>query len=423
MSQSSFNHSKSLPVTNLQSLTLKIKPSKLNSKLKVMARSVLTKLDNLWKVSPKVCKNVRVWAETQPPTIAQTLYTKEVFPRTDRRPHPKTIELETPQIFLDSLSRRPIGRYLTQISNAKVIGNEGVIILPDGLYTEEPAKYDFLLQGLPEYYSAFRHLFLKRRTVKGNYFSLMQMWSTTYNYYHTLRDNVNRLYDVLEYLPDDVIFLVPQKLKAWQYEILATLGIGKDRLLNFPKFEIWTIESLYFTSHGPTLEMGTTEAFEWGRQQFYNHHAIEPTPQTQTELIYISRALTSWRRIVNEVEVERLLASYGFTTYLTEKMNIGQQVELFSRAKIVVSATGAALANLMFAQEGTHVLEISTKESDPVLGEYYCPETWATCEDMGHHYSFFHGEAIARPGNVRQDMYICLEKLERSIQNILGTLP
>ncbi len=423
MSQSSLNRIKPFSATNIRSLTLKIKPSNLNSNLKVMARSVMAKLDNLWKVSPKVCKNVRIWAETQPPTIAQILYTKEVAPRTDRRPHPKTIELATPQVFLDSLSRRPIGRYLTQISNAKVIGNEGVIILPDGLYTEEPIKYDFLLQGLPEYYSAVRHLFLKRRTVKGNYFSLMQMWSTTHNYYHTLRDNVNRLYDALEYLPDDVIFLVPQKLKAWQYEILATLGIGKDRLLNFPKFEIWTIESLYFTPHGPTLEMGTTEAFEWGRQRFYDHHAIEPTPQTQTELIYISRALTSWRRIVNEAEVERLLASYGFTTYLTEKMNIGQQVELFSRAKVVVSATGAALANLMFAQEGTHVLEISTKESDPVLGDYYCEATWATCEDMGHHYSFFHGEAVDRPGNIRQDMYICLEKLERSIQNILGTLP
>lgn len=419
MSQSSFNRVKPFSAINFRSLTLKTKPDR----LKVMARSVMAKLDNLWKVSPKVCKNVRVWAETQPPTIAQTLYTKQVAPRTDRRSQPKTIEAATPQIFLDSLSRRPIGRYLTQISNAKVIGNEGIIILPDGLYTEEPAKHDFLLQGLPEYYSAVRHLFLKRRKVKGNYFSLMQMWSTTHNYYHTLRDNVNRLYDALEYLPDDVIFLVPQKLKAWQYEILATLGIGKDRLLNFPKFEIWTIESLYFTPHGPTLKMGTTEAFEWGRQRFYDHHAIEPTPQTQTELIYISRALTSWRRIVNEVEVERLLASYGFTTYLTEKMNIGQQVELFSKAKVVVSATGAALANLMFAQEGTHVLEISTQESDPVLGEYYCEATWATCEDMGHHYSFFHGEAVDRPGNIRQDMFICLEKLERSLQNILATLP
>ena len=418
MSQSSLNRVKPFSGIKLRSLTLKMKPLP----LKVMAQSVMAKLDNLWKVSPKICENVRDWAETQPPTIAQILHTTQVAPRTARRPEPKTIEIRTPQTFLDSLERHPIDRYLTQISNAKVIGNEGIVILPDGSYTREPAKDDFLLQSLPAYYSAFRHLFLKRRTVKGNYFSLMQIWSTTGNYYHTLRDNVTRLYDALEYLPDDVIFLVPHKLKAWQYEILETLGIGKDRLLNFPKLEIWTIESLYFTPHGPALEMGTTEAFAWGRQRFYDHHAIDPAAQTQTELIYISRALTSWRRIVNEVEVERLLASYGFKTYLPEKMNIGQQVELFSKAKVVVSATGAALANLMFAQEGTHVLEISTEESDPVFGKYYCSATWATCEDMGHHYSFFHGEDVDRPGNIRQDMYICLDKLERSIQNILATL-
>ena len=94
-----------------------------------MAQSVMAKLDNLWRVSPKICKNVQNWAETQPTTIAQTLYTRQVAPRTARRPQPKTIEVTTPQIFLDSLSRRPIGRYLTQISNAKVIGNEGIIIL------------------------------------------------------------------------------------------------------------------------------------------------------------------------------------------------------------------------------------------------------------------------------------------------------
>ena len=44
------------------------------------------------------------------------------------------------------------------------------------------------------------------------------------------------------------------------------------------------------------------------------------------------------------------------------------------------------------------------------------------CRDDRHHYSFFHGEDVDRPGNIRQDMYICLDKLERSIQNILATL-
>jgi capsular polysaccharide biosynthesis protein len=397
------------------------KLNKINLDSKAIARSVIDILDNLWKESPKICKNVRAWAETQETSTAEVVYQQQVPPRIPHRAIPKTIELKAPDIFLESLSRQPIDRYLVRITKAQVIGNKGIIILPDGSYTEEPAKETQFLQNLPEYYSVLRHRFLKRRSVEGNYFSLMHIWATTGNYYHTLRDTTHRIYDVLQSLPSDVIFLVPQQLKAWQYEILETLGIPKDRLCHFPKHEIWTVENLYFTPHGQILDTGTTEACDWGRQAFYDRHSITAQPEQQTELIYISRALTSWRRIVNEDAVIQLLESYGFKTYLTERLSIGEQVALFSRAKAVVSVTGAALANVMFSQEGTQVLEISTVEHDPVLGDYYCEATWGTCEDMGHHYSYFHGDAVDRPDNIRQDIFIPLDKLELSIQNLLST--
>lgn len=387
-----------------------------------MARSLIGFLDNLWKESPKVCKSVKNWSNHQNSSIAEVIYQQTVFPKQSTRAVPRTIEPHIPPTFQAALSRKPHDRYLARISNAKVIGNEGIVILPDGSYTLEPAKCLEFLQSLPEYYSAFRHRFLKRRYLKGNYFSLMQKWSTTGNYFHTLRDNAHRIHDVLQYLPEDVTFLVPKMLKTWQYEILATYGIGKERILNVPTHEIWTVENLYFTPHGLSLDMGCWPAYEWGRQAFYDRHNIQTTPAQQTELIYISRALTAWRRIVNEVEVEQLLASYGFQTYLPERLNIGEQVALFSKAKAVVSVTGAALANLMFSQPGTHVLEISTIEHDPVFGPYHCEETWSTCEDMGHHYSFFHGDCVDRPDSIRQDIFIPLDKLELSIQNLLASL-
>jgi capsular polysaccharide biosynthesis protein len=419
MTKPSLNQHQTLPV--IRSLTVK-KTFPKQVEFKAIARSVIAVLDNLWKESPKICPNVRVWAETQDPSVAEVIYQQQVMPRTATRPIPKTIEPKAPDIFLESLSRQPIDRYLVRISKAQVIGNKGIVILPDGSYTEEPAKETQFLQDLPEYYSVLRHKLLKRRSVEGNYFSLMHIWATTGNYYHTLRDTTHRIYDVLQSLPDDVIFLVPQQLKTWQYEILATLGIPKERLCHFPKHEIWTIENLYFTPYGQVLDTGTTEACQWGRQAFYDRHNITAQPEQQTELIYISRALTSWRRIVNEDAVIQLLERYGFKTYLTERLSIGEQVALFSRAKAIVSVTGAALANVMFSQEGTQVLEISTVEHDPVLGDYYCEATWGTCEDMGHHYSYFHGESVDRPDNIRQDIFIPLDKLELSIQNLLSTL-
>jgi capsular polysaccharide biosynthesis protein len=62
------------------------------------------------------------------------------------------------------------------------------------------------------------------------------------------------------------------------------------------------------------------------------------------------RRQSSMRHIVNEAEIAEALESKGFVTVRPEDLSLPEQIALYSRAKMIVGATGAAFANLIFCQ-------------------------------------------------------------------------
>lgn len=74
--------------------------------------------------------------------------------------------------------------------------------------------------------------------------------------------------------------------------------------------------------------------------------------------IYISRKGAPSRKIINEPELIAALTACGFETIETESLSLSEQAELFYSASAIVAPHGAALANLVFCQEGTKVIEL-----------------------------------------------------------------
>jgi hypothetical protein len=63
------------------------------------------------------------------------------------------------------------------------------------------------------------------------------------------------------------------------------------------------------------------------------------------------------RKIDNLGQVQAFLSRYDFETVYLEGMSIADQILLFQRAEFVVGAHGAGLANLLFCEPGTRVIE------------------------------------------------------------------
>ncbi|OYX32062.1 MAG: hypothetical protein B7Y99_09230 [Caulobacterales bacterium 32-69-10] len=81
-------------------------------------------------------------------------------------------------------------------------------------------------------------------------------------------------------------------------------------------------------------------------------------PSTGARRVYISRRAYPMRVMVNEPALEAALAARGFTIVRAETLTPSQQVALVRGAQVVVGATGAGLANALFASPGTKVFEV-----------------------------------------------------------------
>jgi capsular polysaccharide biosynthesis protein len=73
-----------------------------------------------------------------------------------------------------------------------------------------------------------------------------------------------------------------------------------------------------------------------------------------------------YRNVINSIDVEELFLSHGYTIIEPEKMTFTQQVEIFRNAKTIVSPTGAALANILFAPKDTKIFILISKHPDTI---------------------------------------------------------
>lgn len=84
--------------------------------------------------------------------------------------------------------------------------------------------------------------------------------------------------------------------------------------------------------------------------------------------IFISRRNIQGRQILNQSELESYFSNLGFEMIYPENMSFIEQVTTFRSAKIIVSATGAALSNLIFCHSNTLVFAfIATHNQDYCL--------------------------------------------------------
>ncbi len=80
--------------------------------------------------------------------------------------------------------------------------------------------------------------------------------------------------------------------------------------------------------------------------------------QDYPERLYVSRG-KSRRPLANEDELEALLASAGFAIVHLEELPWIDQITLFQNARVIVGPHGAGLANLVFANPGSKVVELT----------------------------------------------------------------
>ncbi|WP_414828634.1 glycosyltransferase family 61 protein [Alteromonas sp. H39] len=81
-------------------------------------------------------------------------------------------------------------------------------------------------------------------------------------------------------------------------------------------------------------------------------------------LIYIDRRNAKNRRIQNENQIIAMLIEHGFKIIKPEDLSVNEQVSIFSEAKVIVSASGAALTNSIFMRDESVLVELIGEDVD-----------------------------------------------------------
>jgi hypothetical protein len=132
---------------------------------------------------------------------------------------------------------------------------------------------------------------------------------------------------------------------------------------------------------------------------------IEPT-----KLIYLTRRSSSWRRVVNENEVERLLEEFNFEVVDLVNLSLIQIKEIFASAKIILSPLSSGLLNIFYSPEKTYVGVIVGQ----VFNEKYLAGAFA---QLGNDIEFIQAKHLNQ--HRHSDVIVSLGSLRKAVDLIL----
>ena len=140
-------------------------------------------------------------------------------------------------------------------------------------------------------------------------------------------------------------------MSGYMKECISILGISEDKLI----YDSVTSHHLFSCFPKTTDSAISTKHIEFLRSKFLGLSKKRSWPKK----IFVSRKLAGSRRVTNEdVIFEYVNEKHGFDRVFLEKLNLKEQIDLFSNCEEIICPHGAALANLAFATKIRKIVEI-----------------------------------------------------------------
>lgn len=183
------------------------------------------------------------------------------------------------------------------------------------------------------------------------------------NYCHWLLDALPRL-DCLGSTDDcsSVSVAVAPLTAPFQRETLHRCGFDDAHIVELGPMQALRADELLVTSDLPDPPHPAFKAAAWALR-FLRRRLGSPDPAgagagATPRRIYVSRADSAGRRVVNEDALLAALRPLGFVPVALAGMTVQAQAALFADAEMIVGPHGAGLTNAVFAPPGTGLLEL-----------------------------------------------------------------
>lgn len=270
-----------------------------------------------------------------------------------------------PRLEAIEMNAPPVGVFL--LKNAKVVGGSNMVFHKKYMvhhdlfqfetdYTSEELHRKYTI--LPERNLAFIHM---RKNTKYKIQSAATFLDAgSRNYAHWLTEVLPR---VLLFIKNKEYESIPLLIDSGLHEnIMSSLkcAVDLEKTCYLVDNEVEVLaDKLYVTNAASYVPFEPRpDSVKCGSHGVFNKHAIDMMRKTfipakaakgkKSRRIFIKRG-QNIRAIKNEDKIIGALKTIGFEIIEPEKLSFQDQVKTFSNADVIVGASGAALANLIFS--------------------------------------------------------------------------
>jgi len=261
--------------------------------------------------------------------------------------------------------------YITQLTDCLVRGSSNLIVArehlihhdlfrPDYDYTSEEIHGRLVLKPKRR----VGYVFLRRNISEYIDEAAVFTDALSPNYAHFMTEVLPRLAMYIKYVPGDIPLLVDAGLHRNMMAAIQSV-VGKRELILIGKgraVRVGKVHSISNCGYVPFERRAGSERLPGHSQGQFSPAALRAVREAvlgslnmevrNGRRLYIRRN-SGYRNVLNAQEIEDVLVARGFEVVEPEKLSFSEQVEVFSSADVVVGATGAAFANLLFCKPGT----------------------------------------------------------------------
>lgn len=317
--------------------------------------------DGSWaKARRRLSSNLKPWMEGRIPggvpatiirSVVEDLYRPEI------RRHVRSIQTELPPRIMHFALDPDLPEWFRRekaLDSVHTYDVVDVVVSPStGLVwlDDESLAFQESVGSLPRMTGWGNSLWeTNRRPVPGPRHAVVLPWT---GYFHFLLESLPSFIRSLRVADASAAVVVPEQRPAIVDEVLGHLGIAGERV--FSATRPLRLRHCVFTGISPYSGFVDSCDIQSLRSSIANHVApVSPNRQD----VYVSRKNTPRRALNNEGELEEALTAIGFKTVYAEQLSLREQIEVFRQARCVVAPHGAGLANLVWCDKPSGVIEI-----------------------------------------------------------------
>jgi capsular polysaccharide biosynthesis protein len=157
-------------------------------------------------------------------------------------------------------------------------------------------------------------------------------------------------------------FLINDNLFPFQKEYLELLGIPEQHLIKVAPGSVVSCSEIMVPTllrNHPKMILG----INWLRERLKR---LMANLENANDMVYLSRRDSKHHVLVNELELEAELSLRGFKIVLASTISVAEQINIFSKARVLISPHGAGLTNIIFSPLHAKIIEIASSSIFPM---------------------------------------------------------